>query len=353
MPNKKALKSDKSESFLTIQQANKPKTGRYIRVFVFLVAGLAILWYIGRGQDVDAIFREFRNANYAWIVLALIAALMSHIVRALRWNILIRSLGGQSSQMQTFNALMTGYLANLVVPRLGEITRCVVHNRTTRTPLNALIGTVVSERVFDMLTLGTIIFLTIAFQFDFLKGFMNSVFFEPLLARDVKIWTSMLVVGVLLAGAGLSLFLVIRKKMASSEQGSFFHKLKHQYVGLKNGLLTIWTMKKKGTFLLYSLLIWGLYFANVYLCLLAIESLAHLSPLSGLTLLAIGSLGIVAPVPGGIGTYHFLTIKTLTELYGIAAEPAISYAYIAHATQTLIIIISGAVAWITLSSHKK
>lgn len=328
---------------------NPGKPGQYLRVFIFLLLGILILWLIGRGQDIDLILKEFRDANYFWIVLAFIAALLSHLIRAIRWNLLIDSLGFKTSATVTFNALMTGYLANMAVPRLGEITRCVVLNRQTKVPFNALIGTVVAERVFDMFTLIVIIFMTVAFQFEFLKEFMNNFFLTPLVSGGAhNIMTLVLILfGVLIIA--VILFFFLRKKLTSPLPESFYFKLKHQLSGLKNGILTIWTIRKKMLFVVYSMLIWGMYFMTVYLCFLAIQSTAHLPLSAGLTVLVMGSLGVVAPVPGGIGTYHFLAITTLTELYGIAAEPAISYAYIAHATQTLVIILTGTWAWISIS----
>ncbi len=112
-------------------------------------------------------------------------------------------------------------------------------------------------------------------------------------------------------------------------------------------------MRGKGYFVMYTALIWGLYFLTVYLCFYAIPATAHLSPFAGLTLLAVGSLGILAPVPGGIGTYHFMTIITLTELYGIDSEPATSYAYITHTNQIIVNVLAGICAWIILSISQK
>lgn len=112
-------------------------------------------------------------------------------------------------------------------------------------------------------------------------------------------------------------------------------------------------MKGKGWFILHSFLIWGLYYLTVYLCFFALAPTSHLTPIVGLTLLTVGSLGILAPVPGGIGTYHFMTIITLTELYGIGAESAASYAYITHATQIVVNIIIGLGSWIILSVNSK
>ncbi len=326
---------------------------RYLKVIISLSFGVFLLWLIGRDQDINMIYREVREANYFWIVLAAVFAIMSHLLRALRWNVLVNTLGYKATTGQTFNAVMTGYLSNLAVPRLGEITRCMVLGRLTKAPVNALVGTVVAERVFDMACLLLILALTIAFQFEFLKNFLYLFFVSPLMVIEIPGWYFLAIFVLVAIGILIIIIMFLRSKLSSPPPGGFFHKLKRQAAGLMNGMLSIWTMKKKFSFILYSLLIWTCYLLTVYFCFFAIHATAHLSVQAAITLLAVGSLGIVAPVPGGIGTYHFLTILTLTELYGVVSEPAISYAYISHAIQTLVIIIAGSLAWFLVFSRKK
>lgn len=325
---------------------------RSIKVIAALGVGLILLWLISRGQDFGLIYKEFKEANYRWILLALLASVISHLLRAVRWNLLVDSLGYATKASHTFHAVMTGYLSNLAIPRMGEITRCVVLGRLTGAPFNALVGTVVAERVIDAFCLGTIIFLTIAFQFDFLKGFLHQFFFSPLIRKGEANWISLLVLLIFGVTAGVLLLVVLKNRLRSPEPGSLSYKIRRQLSGLKNGLLTVMHIRRKWLFFLYTLTIWGFYFLTVYLIFFAIEATSHLTVSAGITLLAVGSLGIVAPVPGGIGTYHFLTMITLGELYGIAPEPALSYAYIAHASQTLVILVAGTIAWTSLSFKK-
>lgn len=326
---------------------------RYIKVLLSLSFGFFLLWLIGRGQDFDLILQEFRKANYFWVLISMAFAVMSHFIRALRWNVLVDSLGYKTRTWQTFKAVMAGYLSNMAVPRLGEITRCMVLNRLTKAPMNALLGTVVAERVFDLFSLLLIIALTISFQFGFLKAFLYQFFLTPLLIKESSGWWYLAIVTVIFMSIIISAFVFLRKKLIAPVSGGFYYKIKQQLTGLINGLFSIWTIKKKFLFITYSVLIWACYLMTVYICFLAIQATSSLSIQAAITLLAVGSLGIVAPVPGGIGTYHFLTILTLTELYGIANEPAISYAYISHAIQTLVILFAGSYAWIMVSLKDK
>lgn len=330
-----------------------PSLRRYLRVAVFLSLGILLLWLITRGQDLDLLREEFRQANYRWILLAMLCAFLSHFLRAVRWNMLIGTMGYRTSSRQTFYSVMTGYLANLAIPRMGEITRCVTLSKSTGTPFNALAGTVVAERVFDVFSLFAIVIITIVSQFGFLKNFLYGMFWQPLVIRSQENWIMLLLLGIVLLALGLGIFLFVKSKLRDPKEHSFFHKVKRQLRGFLEGTKTIRHLRGKGWFVLHTILIWGLYFMTVYLCFFAIQATSHLTLFAGLTLLAVGSLGILAPVPGGIGTYHFLTIITLTELFGIASEPATSYAYITHATQIMVNILGGTASWIILSMQHK
>lgn len=331
----------------------RPVIKRYFRILLFLSAGVLLLYLITRGQDVEQIVQELRQANYIWIFLAMVCAIVSHFLRAVRWNRLIRTMGYQTSAFQTFYAVMTGYLANMAVPRMGEVTRCLTLSKASKTPFNALAGTVVAERVFDFFTIMAVVFFTIVFQFNFLRSFIRRTFISPAIQKGAENWIP-LAVGiafVLLLIAALIVFM--RHRQAKSGHSGLFYKVQSHFKGFINGVKTIKRMRGKGWFILHTILIWGLYYMTVYLCFFAIPATSHLSPVAGFTLLAVGSLGILAPVPGGIGTYHFLTIITLRELYEIAPEPATSYAYIAHANQIVVNIVLGIVAWIILSFQQK
>lgn len=297
----------------------------------------------------ERIWDEFLHARWGWIVLSMFFGVLGNVFRALRWNLLIRALGYPCSTSRTFYAMMTGYLANLLVPRLGEVTRCAVLAQKTKVPFNNLVGTVVAERGIDMLTLLGIIFFTILFQFAFLKSFLGFYVLDPLLdLLHGRVWVLVLVLLfslMLMAG----LFLGFLRKMRSEALSPFFIKLKRLLRGFWNGMKTVVYMQKKTSFIGYTVLIWFCYLQMVYLIFFALPATSTLGLADGFTVLALGSLGVVAPVPGGIGTYHFIVIKTLTELLAVETAPAISYAYISHAAQTLVVLLLGGFSWLMLT----
>ncbi len=290
------------------------------------------------------VWKDILTADYTWLLLSLVLAIFSHIFRALRWNILINSLNYKTKTSTTFMAVMIGYLVNTAVPRAGEIARCGVLSKKEKIPFNALFGTVISERLFDLLTLLFIIFLVIIFQINLLGGFLKNTFgpfFNGIFSNiyDIAIFA----IVTLSLSAGL-IFMVIYFKQ-KIKQLPYYSKFRGFIGGLFDGIKTIGKMKEKWLFLFYTLLIWIFYALMVYVPVFMLPETSHLTFVDALTILAIGSLGIVAPVPGGIGAYHFIVKAVLVEIFGIGGNAAGSFAAITHAGQTILNVVVGSASY--------
>jgi glycosyltransferase 2 family protein len=323
------------------------KGKRYLSVLLFTSLGILILWYITRNQDMSKIWNEFQNAKLIWIFLAFLCGIIANYFRAIRWNLLIGPLGETPKTSTTFYAQMTGYMTNLAVPRLGELTRCATLAKYSKIPFNALAGTVVAERVFDMISLMVLIFLTVLFQFAFLKEFLDGYIFTPFIGLlNGNIWYLIII---FLITVMIGFFILKYIKGIKTENEGISGKIKRQIIGFLKGVISLTSIQNKMWFLILSILIWTFYFLTVYLCFFALPGTSFLGVADGFTILVMGSLGVVAPVPGGVGTYHFIVITTLTELLGVAKESATSYAYISHATQMVTVLILGGVSWLMLS----
>lgn len=324
-----------------------------LKFLVFLALGIGLLWLVSRGLDFNKIFNEFLNANYYWILLSFVFATISHILRSLRWNMLINTLGYKTKLSSTFYSVMIGYLANLAIPRLGEITRCGVLSKTNKIPVDTLVGTVIVERTFDMICLLFIILLTVIFQFDFLSAFLHKYLITPL-AEKLTGQANLLIIGaigfVLLL---IILYFLIKKYQSVLKKMKLYIKIISLILGIFNGLKSIKEVKRKPLFLLYTLLMWIMYTYMLYVCFFALPATSGLSITDGISAMAISSLGIVAPTPGGIGAYHAIVITMLTEIYQISREHATSFAYIVHAAQTFIIIILGVFSYLMIIIYHK
>jgi uncharacterized protein (TIRG00374 family) len=322
----------------------KKKIFSVLKYILFLAIGGVLLWLAFRGEDINKSLAEIKNADYTWIALAIIAMIFSHIVRAIRWNQLLATLNIKTRTSTTFYAVMIGYFVNNAVPRLGEITRCGVLARHHKVPLNSVIGTVIAERAFDTLTMLIILLITILSQLNFLGNFI----FEHILSKFSN-HTSVLFI---IAGGFLALcllfFFLYRLFLPKLRKLNLFHKLLDIVKGFWEGIKTIKKIKHKNLFLLYSLIMWGLYTFTIYLCFSSISVTKHLNFIDALTVMAIGSIGTLVPTPGGIGAYQYFVSLTLFALYAIEKNTAFAFANLVYFTQWLMINIVGGISWVIL-----
>lgn len=284
------------------------------------------------------------EANYYWLIVSMFFAIGANIFRALRWNLLINSLNYKTNVLSTFFAVMIGYLINTAVPRMGEFVRCGVLSNKEKIPFNILFGTVISERVFDLITLFVIIFLVIVFQIDSLGSFLSTIFCPFITELFSNLQSKIFFTSVAILFFTVLIFIILKLK-EKIKSIYFYQKIQGFLSGLFEGAISIMKLDQKWLFLLYTFIIWLFYAIMVYLPVLMLEETSHLTFINGLTILAIGSLGIVAPVPGGIGAYHFIVKTILHELYNIDANIAGSFAVITHAGQTIVSIVIGSISY--------
>ncbi len=306
--------------------------------------GAGLLWLSFYKLDYDEVRKDIMEADYHWLLLALVFAIGSHILRALRWNMLINAMGYKTRLSTTFFAVMIGYLANTAVPRMGEFMRCGVLSKKERIPFNALFGTVISERLLDLIMLAIIIVMVIIFQLDLVGNYINNIF-EPIINSLFTNWISILIfVGGFFVLVAISIWFVWQSR-EWIKSFRFYNKVRGFLDGILEGIKTVLKMEDKWLFIFYTIAIWLFYSIMVYIPVLMLKDTSHLSFIDGLTILAIGSLGIVAPVPGGIGAYHFIVKSILVELYSINANAAGSFAAITHAGQTILNVLAGSLSY--------
>jgi uncharacterized membrane protein YbhN (UPF0104 family) len=317
-----------------------------------LLAGLFILWLVFRGQDLNEISATLAAARYEWIVASGLAALLAHWLRAERWRMLMEPLGHKPGSALTFHAVMLGYLANLALPRMGEITRCGAINRKTKLPVNALLGTVIIERAIDMILLMVFTTLTVLLNFGLLSGPLQR-FTERM--ADAKLFGLPLwLLPVLGLVAMLAAFYFFRKPLQTRLNHPLLIKIKGFVRGILAGLKSVKELKQPVWFVVYSVGIWVGYYLMTYFCVFAFSTTAMLNPNEGLLILIAGSFGFVAPVQGGIGAYHAVISKLLVMLPGrnISTTEALSFATLTHAAQTLLIMLVGFISLVILFSFK-
>ncbi len=323
---------------------------RTVRSLLFLALAVFLLYLAFRGIDVGEVWRDLQHARYAWLLVLLPVGLLSHLFRAWRWNILIRPLGYRPPLSHTFYAVMSGYLANLALPRLGEVVRCGSLTRTDRIPFDKLIGTVITERIIDLLILLFLTVVTFFIKIHFFGAFFRQHIFVPLGERFSALFSGTSLLVMVAAGALLVLLLfLLRKRIGRSR---LFRKVVAFVRGIGQGMRTILQMEDHLLFFLSSALIWLMYYLTAWLVVYTLPGTSSLTAVDGLFLLVVGSFGMVVPVQGGLGAYHLIVSSALT-LYGIPRETGLALATIAHESQTLLILVVGAFSMIMVVMLKR
>jgi uncharacterized protein (TIRG00374 family) len=335
---------------------DSPRTNRVATFFkftFFLGLGIFIIWLSLRGLTADErvqILHAFRIANYNWVVLTVFLGVGSHVLRALRWKLLMEPMGYTPSLKNTFFAVMVGYFANMAFPRLGEVTRCGILLRYEKIPFNKSFGTVITERAIDMITFVALFFLMIFTQAGTIGHYLN-VNIYPKLAEKFQnpIFSRVFILSLALAGvAAIVSVYLLRRRIAAS---SLFNKLSKIILGFWEGLKSLSQIRQPGLFVFYSLAIWALYFFMIYVCFFCFADTASLTPGAGLSALVLGSVGIMV-TPGGIGLYPAIIQETMI-LYGILRTTGLALGWISWTAQTGMILLSGGISLIFLSFNKQ
>lgn len=311
---------------------------------LMLGLGGLLFWYVLRNQDLGKIADDFRNANYFWIALSVLVSIIAYWSRSVRWNLLLEPLDIKPPVYKTFLALMSGYFANLLLPRAGEVARCLVLNKMSKAPFNSTFGSVVAERVFDLIGLMVVIGATFIFEFSLISNFLTEIFvtkFTNLFSSLKDMYVFLLIAGLLFGGVCFVIWLM-RNKI---KQHALYQKIALFLSGVWQGIIGIIHLEKKWQFLFHSVLIWVCYYFMTYFVFFAFEPTAHLGMGAGLVLLVVGALGMSAPVQGGIGVFHLLVSSALV-IYGISKDDGVSYAFLLHTSQAMTVVILGGISFV-------
>jgi hypothetical protein len=314
---------------------------KIINFLAFFAIGAFIFWLVYKDQDIDRIKSVLKNdVNYFWIVISLFIGLLSHFSRTVRWGLMIEPISHKPRFINTFLAVMVGYLMNMVFPRMGELSRCGVLSRYEKVSFTKLLGTVVAERAVDMVSLLVLLVIVIFSQFGQMLRFLGEN--PEIEAKVLALITSpLLIIGLM---ALLILAYIFRKTL---QHTLFYKKVFTILMNLKEGFISIRSVNKKGWFIFHSVAIWILYYLMLYSVFFAFDFTSRLGPIAGLTTFVLASFGMVAPVQGGIGAWHFMAMEALA-LYGVSKDNGVIFAFVAHGSMTAMIIIIGIISVLVL-----
>jgi uncharacterized protein (TIRG00374 family) len=312
---------------------------------LLLITGV-ILWYLFKNISIDQIKEALATFDYSWILLSIGLSFFSHFLRAWRWKLLLDSSGNKIRLYNSYFAVMIGYLANSLFPRLGEVTRCGIANRTHGISVPYAFGTVVTERIIDLIILLLITGATFLLQFELLEPYWLKGLsaFEEIVAD--KWWA-----GLVLITLAIGLFLYVRKQKKKEQKG-FLGKINELIIQGIEGVKSVKKVNNPVGFWLATVGIWVLYFLMLYVITFASPQTKDLGPLAGLAILVVGSFGMAAPTPNGLGAFHAFVAGVLV-LYGIDSDDGKIFALVLHTSQYITILVFGSVSLILVNVMNK
>ncbi|MBT8270472.1 MAG: flippase-like domain-containing protein [Flavobacteriaceae bacterium] len=296
-----------------------------------LALGVALVWYSIAQISLPTLLEYFKGAEYTWIGFGVVLGILSHLSRAYRWKFMVEPMGYHLRLPNSIMSVFAAYLINYTIPRAGEISRASIITNYEGVPFEKAFGTIVAERVADMVVMAVIIVSTLFLEFDFIYTFFSERF-DP-----GKIIGGLVVLILLFAGVVL---------FVRQSQTGIAKRIKAFLQGLVEGILSIFRMKQKWAFIFHTIFIWVMYLMMFYVTSFSLEETANI-PLAAILIGFISASFSIAATNGGIGAYP-VAIFAAFALFGIAKEPSIAFGWIMWSSQTLMIILLGGLSLVFL-----
>jgi uncharacterized protein (TIRG00374 family) len=317
--------------------------GNFLKIAFFFLIGILLIWWSLHQippQEWDKFTNALKTTKY-WVLLPVFLILTcSHFLRALRWRLIMEPLGYKPSIANTFLAVLIGYLANLAVPRLGEVLKCTLLSKYEKVPAEKIVGTIVAERAFDVLSLGIVFVLALTLQFNVIQTGWNELNTQSASAANNTNNNY-----VLFALIGLLVITIILLYLFRNKFQKTLHGLKHIIAGIWEGVISATKLKKHNLFFLYSFGIWFMYLLATYIGLFGTEGTGS-SFATAISCLAFASIGMII-TPGGIGAYALFMAMVL-KLNGVSYTLGLANGTVQWFAQFIILLILGGTSLILL-----
>ncbi|MEO6903084.1 MAG: lysylphosphatidylglycerol synthase transmembrane domain-containing protein [Bacteroidia bacterium] len=324
----------------------KLKLFQTIQYVILLIIGLVLCWMFYKNINFYELKKTISTGDFSWFYIILLVSLFVYVLRTLRWQLLISAMGYKSNFYNAFSALSISYFISFIIPRLGEVSRCLSLKKKHDIPFMKLLGTVIIERIVDVISLVAFLLITLLLQFNYLIQFIEINIYNPLYDHlYLKIKEGNLVVVFIILGVigCLSiLFFYFRKRIRKNAPFVVIKFIE----GLKQGLKSIAELKQKKLFVVYTVLIWVGYYFMTYFWFFVFKETASLTWGACLSIVAIGTIGRSLPIQGGgMGAYHFL-VTSVIMLYGVSESFGKTLATLIHGGQTFFTFCMGLIGLI-------
>ncbi|MDB4251856.1 flippase-like domain-containing protein [Flavobacteriaceae bacterium] len=306
------------------------KTKKSLKIIIPLLFGGGLIWYLFTIIPPKTLLEYFKNANYWWISLGLFFGILSHLSRAYRWKFMLEPMGYTPRFINSALAVLIGYFVNLAIPRAGEVSRASVMANYENIPFEKGFGTIVAERIADLIMMFLIIGVTLLIQFDFILQLVK----EKLDPVKIIIGLAVCLIG------GFFFYKYVRK----STRGVGL-KIKKFIKSLVEGVTSIFRMKNKWPFIFHTVFIWAMYVLMFWATIPAIDGLQV--PFGGILVGFIAGGFSIAATNGGIGLYPLAVAGAFT-LFGVPEEPSTAFGSVMWAAQTAMVILFGGLSFLLL-----
>jgi len=282
--------------------------------------------------------------NWIWILLSMVLGYLGEVLRGVRWVLLIKPLGYNVKQLDCINSVASGYMFNAGVPRSGEIARCTLLNKVTKTPISYLFGHVLMERLIDFIILGICILSCVLYKKEVFGNFLYSL---------VSIKVIVILIGLIFS------FFFLYKLGYRALSVKMLNFLQDLFKKVKVGFYSIKKVQQKKLFFFYTILIWFCYFSMTYVCFFCFDTMSDFTIMDGIFVMTLGGIGMVIPTPSGMGSYHMTAMIALGMLsadFSIdlvnAHSDQLSFAFLVHSAQTIMILAMGFIGLLLLNTKK-
>lgn len=308
---------------------------------------------LAEGQSkIGFVLDVFSQGSTLFFVLSAFFTVLSHVIRAERWKLLLEPIGYNVSLWNSFTAVINGYFVNLAIPRGGEVSRPITLGKLEGVPLNTSLGTVVMERIIDLIFLVICLGSVFIFQFTTLLQFLED--YTPTVEQTQAGSSLGLIHYAAIGGVVGAITVLILYKVKPALFQLIREKATEFILGMKSGVLSVFKLEKRLLFFFYSISIWISYMMMLWMILLAFDETSVLSFMDALTIFAVGGIALAIPSPGGAGTYHTMVPLAMVHLCGLTdLAKGVAFATIFHGWQTLIVIILGMIGLIVINTKKK
>ncbi|MGC5742927.1 lysylphosphatidylglycerol synthase transmembrane domain-containing protein [Chryseobacterium sp. NFX27] len=323
-----------------MEKKSKNPLKSILTIVISLAFAGFFLWLALKGLDFKVIKASLAKANYLWVLLASVFGILAYWFRAIRWNLMLEPMGHKISNSNSLWSISFGYLMNLTIPRSGEVARATALYGVEKVPVDKSFGTIILERVVDLICMLGFLGLTLLFKYEAILSFYEN--------SGVNINPNKILLVISVLAVGTIAFFVFKKKLANVP---FLGKIVNFINGIFEGLATIFKLKEKGKFILYTIGIWVCYYFAAYLVCFALPETSGFTIADGFFIIVVGTLGMIVPASGGIGAFNlamkygfmalFISMGKSAELGG---EMGLTYSFISLPLQITIMLVMGLIS---------